>query len=129
MLLGEKWVRFGRHPEIGSAGKGTWDARKSLQRCRSERKRIRAYWIRKICCVLAAGMIGILLAAVSFGWSSASKRGRAGSGVAATSYGKGNRTEALEAEIDGVGAGIEITVRERAYTEAEKQQHLGKRLF
>ena len=30
---------------------------------------IRAYWIRKICCVLAAGMIGILLAAVSCGWS------------------------------------------------------------
>ena len=30
---------------------------------------IRAYWIRKICYVLAAGMVGLLLAAVSFGWS------------------------------------------------------------
>ena len=55
----------------------------------------------------------------------ASKRGRAGSGVAATSYGEGNRTEALEAEIDGEEVqAFEITVRERAYTEAEKQQHL-----
>ncbi len=40
-------------------------------------------------------------------------------------YGEGNRTEALEAEIDGEEVqAFEITVRERAYTEAEKQQHL-----
>lgn len=48
--------------------KGRGTLQKELTALQVGRKEtIRAYWIRKICCVLAAGMIGILLAAVSFG--------------------------------------------------------------
>ena len=86
---------------------------------------IRAYWIRKICYVLAAGMVGLLLAAVSFGWSMLRKEDVPDQRLQRPAYGEGNRTEALEAEIDGEEVQtFEITVRERAYTEAEKQQHL-----
>lgn len=86
---------------------------------------IRAYWIRKICYVLAAGMVGLLLAAVSFGWSMLRKEDVPDQRLQRPAYGEGNRTEALEAEIDGEEVQtFEITVRERVYTEAEKQQHL-----
>ena len=86
---------------------------------------IRAYWIRKICYVLAAGMVGLLLAAVSFGWSMLRKEDVPDQRLQRPAYGEGHRTEALEAEIDGEEVQtFEITVRERAYTEAEKQQHL-----
>lgn len=106
--------------------KGRGTLQKELTALQVGRKEtIRAYWIRKICCVLAAGMIGILLAAVSFGWSMLRREDVPDQALQRPAYGEGNRTEALEAEIDGEEVqAFEITVRERAYTEAEKQQHL-----
>ena len=89
------------------------------------RETIRAYWIRKVCCVLAAGLVGLLLAAISFGWSIARRIDVPDQKLQRPDYGEGNRTEALKAEIDGEEVQtFEITVRERAYTEAEKQQRL-----
>lgn len=89
------------------------------------RETIRAYWIRKVCCVLAAGLVGLLLAAISFGWSIARRMDVPDQKLQRPDYGEGNRTEALKAEIDGEEVQtFEITVRERAYTEAEKQQRL-----
>ena len=106
--------------------KGRGTLQKELTALQVGRKEtIRAYWIRKICCVLAAGMIGILLAAASFGWSMLRREDVPDQALRRPAYGEGNRTEALEAEIDGEEVqAFEITVRERAYTEAEKQQHL-----
>lgn len=86
---------------------------------------IRAYWIRKICRMLTAGSIGFLLAAVSFGVNAVQREAVEGQILQRPDYGEGNRTEALEAEIDGEEVQtFEITVRERAYTEEEKRQKL-----
>ena len=112
--------------KLDQPDKGGGALRQELAALQVGRKEtIRAYWIRKICYVLAAGMVGLLLAAVSFGWSMLRKEDVPDQRLQRPAYGEGNRTEALEAEIDGEEVQtFEITVRERAYTEAEKQQHL-----
>ena len=105
-------------------GRGT--LRQELTALQAGRKEtIRAYWIRKICYALTAGMAGLLLAVASFGWNMLRREDVPEQRLQRPAYGEGNRTEALEAEIDGEEVQIfEITVRERAYTEAEKQQRL-----
>lgn len=72
--------------------KGRGTLQKELTALQVGRKEtIRAYWIRKICCVLAAGMIGILLAAVSFGWSMLRREDVPDQALQRPAYGEGKQ--------------------------------------
>jgi hypothetical protein len=90
---------------------------------------VRAYYVKKVSLFLLVLMVGILISLVGFLVSFLNRGEMVTQSIGRPGYGEGDRKEALTVQIEGSDEEeLEITVQERKYTDAQKQELLDQAL-
>ncbi|MCC8067566.1 MAG: type II secretion system F family protein [Clostridiales bacterium] len=113
-------------------GKGKQELQQELIALHAgSRSAVKRYYIRKMRCIVAILSIGLiltLLCFLTFRWNSGKNQLDS---VLRPGYGEGNRKEALSVQVEDEEKTREftVTVQEREYTDAEKQEFLEESLI